>query len=147
MIRHWNVFRRLTLLLLVFYWIALFVGTHVPRPTVDLGGFNDKFLHFGAYAGLAFLLAWSLAGFRPTIRVILSVILIVAVYGMLDELTQLLIPARSGELGDWGADIAGCMVGLAAYSITLPCARVVWPKIRPGSATVEAENASRHKAA
>ena len=111
--------RRIAIILLSIYWLALFVGTHIPLRKIGLPG-NDKLLHLLAYGGLAFLLAWAVAGARPTWRSILAVLLVVSTYGIVDELTQSLIPSRSSDLGDWIADVAGALFGLVCYRVTLP---------------------------
>jgi hypothetical protein len=58
---------RLAPILLAVYWIMLFTGTHLPGSSVKSIHVNDKMLHFLAFAGLSFLLAWSIPsrlGFR-----------------------------------------------------------------------------------
>ena len=99
------------------FWLALVTGTHIPFD-VDLsapqGG--DKVLHFGAYAGLAFLIAttWQLnAGFL-TGRHLFLVWLAAALFGIADEITQTLV-GRDCSLGDWTADILGAATGILAF--------------------------------
>jgi len=117
-----RAFRRLPILLLTLYWGALFVGTHLPRRSIQILGGNDKLQHFLGFAGLAFLLAWSLAANLPKTRRLLAALLIVALYGLFDELTQLLVPTRHGELLDWSADVAGGVLGVAAYAAIIALA-------------------------
>jgi VanZ family protein len=106
---------RMTLLALTVYWGILFVGTHVPLA--DHGGIRlgDKLLHFLAYSGLGFLLAWATMRLRPSVTATLWVLGVVFVYGMVDELTQAFVPSRSAEAGDWLADALGGTVGVASY--------------------------------
>ena len=128
-----NNCHHLSILLLGLYWFALFVGTHVPQPLVDLHLANDKALHFAAFAGLAFLLAWSQNSFRPAWSTVLVMLIIVSVYGAVDELTQALVPGRTTDIKDWIADVAGAITGLAAFGVSVMLlngirnlARMVW---------------------
>ncbi|MBI3866143.1 MAG: VanZ family protein [Planctomycetia bacterium] len=101
-------------ILLSAYWLALFTATHIPYVPreLDLPG-GDKSQHLVAYAGLAFLLAlrqWY--GSSPTWKRAWTVLGIVAVYGIVDELTQIPV-GRTAEVLDWLADVAGAVGGLA----------------------------------
>lgn len=105
-------FRRPILCALVFYWIALFVGTHIPLHANVLPGGSDKWVHFFAYAGLSFLLAfWWSTSQKLTIRHLRRLFAVVAVYAVLDELLQYPVN-RSPELLDCLADWIGAVVGL-----------------------------------
>jgi VanZ family protein len=118
-----RVCRRLIAVLLTCYWSALFLGTHVPKSGVHLGIGNDKLLHFGAFAGLAFLLSWSLIGLHPTRRATVRVIVIVVVYAALDEWTQWFVPHRRSDIYDWWADVFGALAGMVAYAVSLTAVR------------------------
>jgi hypothetical protein len=49
---------RIASVCLIGYWLALFVGTHLPARIPDMPGANDdKILHVIAFAGLSFLLS------------------------------------------------------------------------------------------
>jgi VanZ family protein len=113
---------------LVIYWVAMFTGTHIPQPppSIDPGG-NDKTVHALAFAGLAFLICLNgaLRG-RMSRRSYLRVILILAVYGAIDEVTQIPI-GRSCELADWLADVGGAMSGVTAWAALWA---LIWPKRR-----------------
>lgn len=102
-------------LVLIVYWVCLFIGTHTPRDSgVDLT-VTDKILHFGAYLGLAFLLAlaWSLR--RPlAARSYAIIAILLAAYGALDELLQIPVNRTCDPL-DWLADVCGVAVGLALF--------------------------------
>src|SRR5690606_4244388 len=77
---------------------------------------QDKVMHFGAFAGLAFLLAWSLprriAGAIPGVVVAAAVAL---AYGMIDEWTQGFVAHRTPSVGDLVADALGTLFGLVTY--------------------------------
>ena len=107
-------FRSGVVALLVIYWAALFVGTHVPAPMTGMQS-NDKLLHLVAYSGLAFLVVWVIAGTRPRLHSVIASVGLVVAYGAVDELLQLMIPGRHGDLWDWLADVAGAGLGLLLY--------------------------------
>jgi hypothetical protein len=102
------------------YFVALFIGTHMPRlPTGISAGLSDKHLHFLAYGGLAFLLAARAACSRPvTARILVKLWLLLGVYGALDELLQIPV-GRDAEILDWVMDVTGAASGLLACAITV----------------------------
>ncbi|MCA9120239.1 MAG: VanZ family protein [Planctomycetaceae bacterium] len=102
---------------LAVYWLAIFVGTHIPQGVRGLGRINDKLLHFGAYAGLAFLLAAALSTLRVRHGTLLLPLIVAAVYGCIDELSQIAVPGRRAEFADWAADIFGAGVGVFAFGV------------------------------
>jgi hypothetical protein len=104
--------------ILAGYWLAIFTGTHLPGRIVQGAVSNDKMAHFGALAGLAFLLAWVLAPFRPSRRVIVITFLVAVTYAAIDEVTQMLVPSRSADIHDWYADVAGAVIGIFAYMVS-----------------------------
>ncbi len=109
---------RLAPVLLVVYWILLFTGTHLPGSTIGSMRVSDKLLHFSAFAGLAFLLAWALprrvAGGIP--GVLLAAILTL-IYAAIDEWTQGFVPRRNPDISDFFADALGMIAGLTVYFI------------------------------
>ena len=112
-------YRRWILLVLAVYWITLFIGTHVPLGEVEgLPEHSDKGMHFGAYAGLAFLLGlWIGAGRPMRWRHYLMVFGIVAAYGLLDELLQIPLESRTADVYDFIADCIGATIGLGALFV------------------------------
>lgn len=103
---------------LLVYLTALITGTHLPHPE-DLISVqnNDKLLHFGAYFGLAFLIATRLQTLRTvTWHALLAIWCLAALTGIVDELTQMLPGInRHCEFADWLADVAGAMCGLLIW--------------------------------
>ncbi|MFI5280514.1 MAG: VanZ family protein [Gemmatimonadales bacterium] len=100
----------------VFVWLA-FVEVLTSLPGSDLPTFpalpswTDKVVHFCMYGMLGLLLArvgvlerWSRQ------RMVLTVVM-VSVFGVLDELHQLFIPGRDAEVGDWVMDTLGSASG------------------------------------
>src|SRR5205807_8250922 len=94
----------ISLFALALYWLAMFVGTHIPmKPTpASQRGSLDKVQHLTAFAGLTMLLcvAGAVRG-TPNQRLFPAVLGIVALYGALDEWSQRLVPSRSSDFADW----------------------------------------------
>jgi VanZ family protein len=117
--------RRWSGVVLLAYLTALITGTHLPHPEELISiESNDKLLHFGAYFGLAFLMATRLWTLRPvTWRATLAIGGMVGLTGIVDELTQLLPGInRHCEFLDWLADVAGATCGLLVWHL---CCRVL----------------------
>lgn len=84
----------------------------------------DKILHFLSFAFLAF--CWSL-WFTPgqwkekPVRSMLYVLIIVGVYGAIDEYHQSFTPGRDMSFFDWIADMAGAFSGslFACFALRL----------------------------
>jgi VanZ family protein len=102
--------------LLIVYWIALFVATHLPHvPSALETRISDKSLHGGSYALLALLLAaWHGMRRKVTWSTALGMLAIIAAYGAFDELTQIPV-GRHADILDWRADIVGGIIGIGAY--------------------------------
>ena len=117
---------RVVTLVLAAYWLLLFIGTHIPRGQMPAIHHSDKTLHFLAYAGLAFLLAWAFPkeAKRPLAHVI-GAWIVATFYGAADEITQLAV-GRSADFWDWVADTLGAMAGLVFYVGLRP----FWARVR-----------------
>ena len=106
---------RWAVLLLMLYWIALFIGTHIPiGALMHQVRVNDKWVHALAFSGLSFLLAWAI----PTrenrwINVLLALVTCVF-YAALDEILQIPV-GRTADWMDFLADILGVIMGLSTY--------------------------------
>ena len=115
-IQGWRVARGATILALAAYWVALFIGTHLPHTPQALAVTNDHLLHWLAYTGLAVLLCINLArDARLSARQAVAIVLVLAIYGALDEWSQIPV-GRSCELADWLGDVAGAITGCAAVA-------------------------------
>ncbi|RIK72321.1 MAG: hypothetical protein DCC67_19415 [Planctomycetota bacterium] len=106
--------------LAAFYFIVLFIGTHLPIPpdALDVIDNKDKLLHFGGYAVLTVvvLAGWELTVGRLQPKHYFAVWLAGTVYGAIDELTQTYV-GRSSDVNDWGADVLGIVAGLLVFRI------------------------------
>ena len=104
------------------YGTALFWVNHIPQVGVRLAvPHGDKYAHFGAYALLAFLMAWTLyPDRRGHWRGYLIIFLAAMSYGAADELLQAFVPGRYADWWDWIADIGGASIGIAAHRVGAP---------------------------
>lgn len=108
--------RQLSGWLLTGYWIALFVGTHIPLPKLPGPEGSDKVLHFGAYFGLQFLLLMWLALRAPLTRAKWATAIgIVFVYGIVDEVMQPYVN-RHCDVNDCIADWCGAIIAAIAFA-------------------------------
>lgn len=91
-------------LLLVFFVTMLAVGSIPGNANTLSDRFGDKLLHLLAYGFMAAMCFQSLRGRR--INQSLISLLIIALFGLIDELVQSLLPYRNASLLDWCFDIA-----------------------------------------
>lgn len=82
--------------------------------TVQLPSVSDKLIHLVCFAGLGFFWTWWFkkeAWLQRPVKHILLVTLIVAVYGIIDEIHQYFVPGRYASILDWVADLVGGFLG------------------------------------
>ena len=82
--------------------------------TVQLPSVSDKLIHLVCFAGLGFFWTWWFkkeAWLQRPVRHFLLVTLIVAAYGMVDEIHQYFVPGRHASILDWVADLIGGFLG------------------------------------
>lgn len=108
---------RLAIIVLAFYWICIFVGTHLPNigEITDLRlNVNDKVKHFSAFFLLGGLLCYVTNSQRWLLRFSL-IGLVGMVYAAIDEITQSFIPGRYPDVLDFAADSAGLWTAILVY--------------------------------
>ncbi len=116
-------FRRTLLLMCILMWVSAFCLSHIPLPQLpDLPG-KDKGLHFIGFACLASILLLTLMAHgrghdQKLLRRCAITLLVTAVYGAIDELTQPLVK-RHGTVDDWLADVAGSVAAVIVWGIVL----------------------------
>ena len=105
----WLLHRRV---LLAVIWITLVILTHIPVPqTVQGLGVSDKLIHLVGYFPLGLLLpACRVPGCESWGRCLL----VIAIYGILDELFQIPV-GRTASIFDWVADVLGILLGLTVW--------------------------------
>jgi hypothetical protein len=116
--------QKLFTIILVFYWVGIFVATHIPMPEwTGKMGVSDKTMHFSAFMILTILL-WLSTSFekkadwkkiRPWL--IMAIILI---YAASDELLQNFVKGRSADIYDAAFDSLGAATALALLTILVP---------------------------
>ncbi len=113
--------QKLTIGALIFYWPTLFILAHIPVPQlVRKAQISDKSLHFIAYLILVFLLWFALYPDRKVSWRKAStwwVLLVMAGYGIVDELLQGCFASRSCDVRDYAADLVGSLTGLILFSL------------------------------
>jgi len=121
-------YRRVILIACLGVWLAEMVATHTPAPRVPHFRVSDKALHAVAYFFLGGLFWLTLRAYgtgrwkRP-----LCVLVTMAVYAALDELTQELVAGRHAALTDWLADMVGLVAAVILGELV---AAILRPKAR-----------------
>ena len=101
--------------------LCLFIFWQSSYPSListSLFVHEDKVLHFGAWALLAFLCARSLFAEKPLWsagRIKLFVIVFACLFGLSDEIHQAFVLSRSASAADFAADCAGSIFGCFFY--------------------------------
>ena len=109
---------RIAIVALFVYWVLLFIGTHMPANRLLASMHqSDKVLHFGAFAGLSFLMAWAIpTNMHKLYRNTLLAAFVTVAYAGLDELLQIPV-GRTADWKDFYADCIGIGIGLLAYTL------------------------------
>ncbi|MDA3791687.1 MAG: VanZ family protein [Desulfobacula sp.] len=101
-------------LCLFIFWQSSYPGI-ISEP---LFPYDDKVLHFGAWALLAFLTARDLTAEKPfwsLTKIKIIAILFACLFGLSDEIHQAFVPSRCASAGDFLADCAGSIFGCLFY--------------------------------
>ena len=126
---------RMAIVALVFYWVLLFIGTHLPADRIFIPlRLSDKVLHAIAFAGLSFLIAWAVPTNDAKLHQnTIVAALIAVVYAALDELLQIPV-GRTADWLDFAADCVGVCIGLGSYTfVRALIMRVEWEFFRSPS--------------
>ncbi len=76
----------------------------------------DKLVHLVCFGGLAFWVAFGVEGLSPKrLWQILLPVIIVSVYGVVDEVHQSFVAGRTASVFDWLADTIGAVMGSFVY--------------------------------
>jgi uncharacterized membrane protein YuzA (DUF378 family) len=112
--------QKITIILLVFYWLSFFILAHIPVPgLVRKAGVSDKGLHFLAYLILVFLLWFAVSPDKKVVwrkAAVWWVFIVLTGYGVVDELLQG-FTGRNCDVMDIVANLAGTFTGLILLSV------------------------------
>lgn len=97
--------------------IIMGISWYLSSGTIDsmpIPSVSDKIVHLVCFAGLGFTWTWWFPKedwLAKPWKHILYVTLVVAVYGVMDEVHQYFVPGRYASVLDWAADAAGGLLG------------------------------------
>jgi VanZ family protein len=114
---------RFAVILLAAYWLAIFVGTHLPSIISVAPDVNDKSKHFIAFFFLGVLMCYVTNSPR-WFRRFATIGLVGMLYAAIDELTQYFVPGRHPDPMDFLADSAGLWTGISVYLLARLCRKV-----------------------
>lgn len=101
---------------LAVYWLLIFILTSIPGESVPSVGIDDKLQHLLAYCILSILLYLTLTIQDKFLQLkkysAYYTMIILFFYALIDEIHQLIIPGRQGEVMDVIADVIGGIIGL-----------------------------------
>ena len=134
-----SILKRLATPAAACYWLALYVGTHIPNPDMLIGAHvSDKVLHFSAYFGLYLVLATRIRILHeawPTMRQTIILAAMTSLYSAFDEITQgIPIINRHPDIMDAVADCGGVVAAIFVVGI------VDWSKKRIRAASHDADS-------
>lgn len=108
---------------LIIYWLTIFVATSIPGESLPETGVSDKIEHLAAYFILSQFLSLLFLFQDKYVWIkkhhLVSALIVVFVYGAIDEIHQLFIPGRSCDILDLTADTIGAIAGLLLLSYLL----------------------------
>jgi VanZ family protein len=111
----------------VFYWFpiliyCLLIFIQSSRPSFksipDNVAHIDKLLHFAAYVllGALFARAFRTLSTKNNLKLLMMLSIILSgLYGISDEIHQVFVPFRDGDIMDTLADILGSVYGVSLY--------------------------------
>jgi VanZ family protein len=113
-------------LLPVIYMASIYLLSSIPGHLPDnlMGTLYhwiapgwQNLIHIPLYAGLTFCWIYVLAYFRVTKRNrLLLAFLLTALWGVLDEIHQTLVPGRYGSLSDMALNLSGTAMAVVVYA-------------------------------
>ncbi len=108
-------------LFLILVGLLIVVLSHQPalKPPFQLFPFQDKMFHMVEFGGLALALVLNRDVFCRWRKPLSAMFLCGAVWAVLDELHQAVVPGRDCSAGDVFADFAGLLIGILLFSSLL----------------------------
>jgi VanZ family protein len=100
----------------LIWWLS---SQSLQVKAIEVVPFRDKGAHLLEYAGLSLAIAHAVFTTWPGrgLRAGLAVIWITVGLGLIDELHQLFVPDRQGDVRDLGADALGAVLGVVLYGM------------------------------
>ena len=98
------------LLMIAIFVVSSISQQHLPAFTEKI---SDKILHFSAFGLLGLLMVHSFKHSKSSFiqkHAGMLAVIFTSVYGITDELHQLLVPGRFCSIFDWLADTAGAII-------------------------------------
>lgn len=111
------IFRRVPAILVALLILYLSSRSTLPVPLPSLLG-ADKLAHFAAFAVLSFFACFWISAERWKGRPVFfffAVVIVVSLYGVLDEFHQSFVPNRIPSVADWVADTLGAAFGAFVF--------------------------------
>jgi hypothetical protein len=102
------------LLLAAYMGLIFWLSSKSVLPVAMDFPYEDKLIHFCAYAIMGFLAAHAMAEGSHKRRFWIAFV-IASLYGVTDEFHQYFVPGRECDFGDWLADACGAWVGAYIY--------------------------------
>jgi VanZ family protein len=118
------------LLAWTFYGLMIVLASFKSLERSFIWTFNDKLLHFLAYAVLSAMIFWGWSN-KPFLPRLITTLTILGVLGAFDELLQN-FTNRDPSFDDWLADMAGAILSLAAIA-SLMIVRWLWRTYQNGN--------------
>jgi VanZ family protein len=111
---------RLAAVVLATYWLAIFVGTHLPAVIDISPSVNDKIKHFSVFFVLGGLMCYVTTS-SQWFRRFMTIGLLGMGYAAIDELTQHFVPGRYPDPWDVFADASGLWAAIGIYVAAKLC--------------------------
>ena len=96
---------------LSIFGISFYLSSLSTIQQIPAFPYADKLVHFICFGGLAFWVAFGCDFFANSKLKIFVPVIIVSIYGIIDEIHQSFTPGRSSTVGDWIADTLGALLG------------------------------------
>jgi len=106
---------RLGVVVLLCFWTAMAIGTHLPTTLDFSPDISDKVKHFSAFFGLATLLCYVTTSSKLVGR-FAAILLVCSLYAAIDEWTQQYVAGRVCDVWDFVADVAGATSAIVVYA-------------------------------
>ena len=109
--------RKLILVIFILMWIGAFTATHVPYSAIprEISALGHFTLHLLGFLGLSswFILTLAAFNFSPLRRIVV-VLLVMTIYGAIDEYTQQFF-GRNTSFAEWLIDTGATIVALVIW--------------------------------